>query len=146
MFRLKNKILIKNKRLKPEVEKVELDQFWKGEFSIGDYISYFKDRWLFVIVFYISTIRRRSLDLRWNQIKNRRNKKNEWNPWKESESKTLDNHLPDETEEPKEDAEGGQALLKKEDPVAGTVGQLTFLYLYLLALIFQYVQTSLVII
>jgi len=59
--RLKNKILIKNKRLKPEVEKVELDQFWKGEFSI------------------------------------------------------------DETEEPKEDAEGGQALLKKEDPVAGTV-------------------------
>ena len=44
---------------------------------------------------------------------------------KESESKTLDNYLPDETEEPKEDAEGGQALLKKEDPVAGTVGQLT---------------------
>ena len=30
---------------------------------------------------------------------------------------------PDETEEPKEDAEGGQALLKKEDPVAGTVGK-----------------------
>ena len=36
LSRLKNKILIKNKRLKPEVEKVELDQFWKGEFSIGD--------------------------------------------------------------------------------------------------------------
>ena len=37
--RLLNKILIKNKRLKPEVEKVELDQFWKGEFSIGDNIA-----------------------------------------------------------------------------------------------------------
>ena len=35
LCRLKYKILIKNKRLKPEVEKVELDQFWKGEFSIG---------------------------------------------------------------------------------------------------------------
>ena len=32
----------------------------------------------------------------------------------------------DETEEPKEDAEGGQALLKKEDPVAGTVGELKY--------------------
>ena len=33
---LKNKILIKNKRLKPEVEKVELELFWKGEFSIDE--------------------------------------------------------------------------------------------------------------
>ena len=33
--------MIKNKRLKPEVEKVELDQFWKGEFSIGEiYLPY----------------------------------------------------------------------------------------------------------
>lgn len=30
------KILIKNKRLKPEVEKVELELFWKGEFSIDE--------------------------------------------------------------------------------------------------------------
>ena len=44
-----------------------------------------------------------------------------------SESESLNNadyYFPDETEEPKEDAEGGQALLKKEDPVAGTVGEL----------------------
>ena len=34
--RLKNKILIKNKRLRPDVEKVELDLFWKGEFSIDE--------------------------------------------------------------------------------------------------------------
>ena len=34
--RLKNKILIKNKRLRPDVEKVELELFWKGEFSIDE--------------------------------------------------------------------------------------------------------------
>jgi len=34
--RLLNKILIKNKRLRPEVEKVELELFWKGEFSIDE--------------------------------------------------------------------------------------------------------------
>ena len=34
--RLKNKILIKNKRLRADVEKVELDLFWKGEFSIDE--------------------------------------------------------------------------------------------------------------
>lgn len=33
---LKRKILIKNKRLKPEVEKQELEMFWKGEFVIQD--------------------------------------------------------------------------------------------------------------
>lgn len=33
---LKRKILIKNKRLKPEVEKVELDLFKQGEFVIGE--------------------------------------------------------------------------------------------------------------
>ena len=109
MFRLKNKILIKNKRLKPEVEKVELDQFWKGEFSIGDYILYFNNK-------------KRSLEVKPDQK----------NKWKESESETLENYLPDETEEPKEDAEGGQALLKKEDPVAGTVGQLWYIkYIYI---------------
>ena len=119
IFRLKNKILIKNKRLKPEVEKVELDQFWKGEFSIGDYIwrigdLYFNDK-------------KRSLE-----VKPDKKRMKSLNKWKESESKTLENHLPDETEEPKEDAEGGQALLKKEDPVAGTVGQLWYLYLLVL--------------
>ena len=34
--RLKNKILIKNKRLRADVEKVELELFWKGEFSIDE--------------------------------------------------------------------------------------------------------------
>ena len=34
--RLKNKIVIKNKRLRPDVEKVELELFWKGEFSIDE--------------------------------------------------------------------------------------------------------------
>ena len=33
---LSGKILIKNKRLKPEVEKVELELFWRGEFSIDE--------------------------------------------------------------------------------------------------------------
>lgn len=33
---LKRKIIIKNKRLKPEVEKVELDLFKQGEFVIGE--------------------------------------------------------------------------------------------------------------
>ncbi len=33
---LKRKILIKNKRLRPEVEKVELEAFWKGELTIDD--------------------------------------------------------------------------------------------------------------
>ena len=33
---LKRKILIKNKRLKPEVEKVELDLFMQGQFVIED--------------------------------------------------------------------------------------------------------------
>ncbi len=33
--KLLRKILIKNKRLKPEVEKVELELFRKGEFVIG---------------------------------------------------------------------------------------------------------------
>ena len=108
IFRLKNKILIKNKRLKPEVEKVELDQFWKGEFSIGECILYFNNK-------------KRSLEVKPDQK----------NKWKESESETLENYLPDETEEPKEDAEGGQALLKKEDPVAGTVGQLTFSLIFI---------------
>ena len=34
--RLKRKILIKNKRLKPEVEKEELEKFFKGEFQAGE--------------------------------------------------------------------------------------------------------------
>merc|ERR550519_1907772 len=33
---LRRKILIKNKRLKLEVEKAELELFWKGEFSIDE--------------------------------------------------------------------------------------------------------------
>lgn len=33
---LKRKILIKNKRLKPEVERQELELFQKGQFVIGD--------------------------------------------------------------------------------------------------------------
>lgn len=33
---LKNKILIKNKRLKPEVEKVELELFLSGKFEVKD--------------------------------------------------------------------------------------------------------------
>lgn len=33
---LKRKILIKNKRLKPEVEKIELDLFLQGQFVLGD--------------------------------------------------------------------------------------------------------------
>ena len=33
---LKRKILIKNKRLRPEVEKAELELFWKGELAIED--------------------------------------------------------------------------------------------------------------
>ncbi len=33
--KLKRKILIKNKRLKPEVEKTELELFLKGELEIG---------------------------------------------------------------------------------------------------------------
>jgi phosphatidylinositol phospholipase C beta len=33
---LKRKILIKNKRLRPEVEKTELDLFWKGLLAIED--------------------------------------------------------------------------------------------------------------
>ena len=33
---LRMKILIKNKRLKAEVEKAELELFWKGEFSIDE--------------------------------------------------------------------------------------------------------------
>jgi phosphatidylinositol phospholipase C beta len=33
---LKNKILIKNKRLKPEVEKVELELFLSGKFEAKD--------------------------------------------------------------------------------------------------------------
>ena len=49
--------------------------------------------------------------------------------WKESEClNNADYYFPDETEEPKEDAEGGQALLKKEDPVAGTVGEIFVFY------------------
>jgi len=34
--RLKGKILIKNKRLQPEVEKAELELFWRGELAIEE--------------------------------------------------------------------------------------------------------------
>ncbi len=33
---LKRKILIKNKRLRPEVERTELELFWKGELAIDE--------------------------------------------------------------------------------------------------------------
>jgi phosphatidylinositol phospholipase C beta len=33
---LKRKIIIKNKRLRPEVEKQELDLFLKGQFEVND--------------------------------------------------------------------------------------------------------------
>lgn len=36
---LKRKILIKNKRLKPEVEKVELELFKQGQFVIEDEVK-----------------------------------------------------------------------------------------------------------
>jgi phosphatidylinositol phospholipase C, beta len=36
---LKRKILIKNKRLKPEDEKRELELFWRGEFVIEDEVK-----------------------------------------------------------------------------------------------------------
>ena len=91
-LRLKKKILIKNKRLKPEVEKTELDLFWKGEFSIGktgNLLQFF-----LVYIFLYEKYDTNNIDI-----------------------------PSDENEEPKEDAEGGKELLKKEDPEAGTVGE-----------------------
>ena len=60
---------------------MELELFWKGEFSIGE----------------------------------------------DEEHDVANSDTADENEEPKEDAEGGKELLKKEDPEAGTVGKEGFI-------------------